>query len=363
MHSPSRLRARLTRAAGVIVGLGLFAATLAKLDVGAVVGHMRALGPAALLILLPYPLLIGFDALAWSHAFARIGRTVHPGTLLRARFILKALGGSLAGGPVIAEAFCPLLLHRLAAVPAHETVVSMALRKVLVVLANGVYLALGVFVGMHFLERQSHSLLGMAGLEWLGLGCAAVLTLGAIGSAVLLVRGGVAERLHALLMHVPWERWRRGVARRHEHFVSAGQSLVSSLGLEHHRLVMPTLLLLGCWLLEALESWLILALLGTGISFGQALTMEATISFLRSLAFFVPAGLGVQDAGYVAFLDAYGAAGGIDTAGAFVLLKRAKEVAWIAFGYFLFARHAGGRRGESASAQADASSLASSTST
>jgi hypothetical protein len=57
---------------------------------------------------------------------------------------------------------------------------------------------------------------------------------------------------------------------------------------------------------------------------------------LRSLVFFAPSGIGVQDLGYVALFacaDGDGAALG----GAFVLVKRARELVWVIAGWLLVA--------------------------
>jgi uncharacterized membrane protein YbhN (UPF0104 family) len=63
------------------------------------------------------------------------------------------------------------------------------------------------------------------------------------------------------------------------------------------------------------------------------LAMEAAVVFARNAAFFVPAGLGVQDAGYLAFLSAFGVAAPL--AAAFIVVKRTKELLWIAAGYLV----------------------------
>ena len=56
------------------------------------------------------------------------------------------------------------------------------------------------------------------------------------------------------------------------------------------------------WFAEAGETWVLLRLLGVDLSFAAVLAFEPVVSFARSAAFFIPAGLGVQDAGYMAFL-------------------------------------------------------------
>jgi hypothetical protein len=62
---------------------------------------------------------------------------------------------------------------------------------------------------------------------------------------------------------------------------------------------------------------------------------EVGISLVRSIGNFAPAGLGLQDAGYATMFAGLGVP--IDTAAAFVLFKRSKEVLWIACGYALLA--------------------------
>jgi uncharacterized membrane protein YbhN (UPF0104 family) len=53
------------------------------------------------------------------------------------------------------------------------------------------------------------------------------------------------------------------------------------------------------------------------------------------MAFFVPAGLGVQDLGYFAFFSALGVPDAMGVGAAFVLLKRTKELFWVCVGYTL----------------------------
>ena len=76
--------------------------------------------------------------------------------------------------------------------------------------------------------------------------------------------------------------------------------------------------------------------LGAPVGFAEVISFEAGLSLLRNFAFFAPAGLGVQDLGYLAFLNALGFPGAGEIGAAFVLMKRAKELFWIAIGYTLF---------------------------
>jgi uncharacterized membrane protein YbhN (UPF0104 family) len=67
----------------------------------------------------------------------------------------------------------------------------------------------------------------------------------------------------------------------------------------------------------------------------QVFAFEAGLSLVRSTAFFVPAGLGVQDLGYLAFFTALGIPDALTLGTAFLLLKRTKELFWVTTGYGL----------------------------
>src|SRR5262249_6081423 len=90
------------------------------------------------------------------------------------------------------------------------------------------------------------------------------------------------------------------------------------------------------WLVEAAEALVILRLLGVDISFAAVLAFEVVVALLRSLAFMVPAGLGVQDAGYVAFFAAFGIPDAATLGFALVLINRVKEIFCIAVRFLLF---------------------------
>jgi hypothetical protein len=76
------------------------------------------------------------------------------------------------------------------------------------------------------------------------------------------------------------------------------------------------------------------------VTAGQAVAVEPLVSLLRALAFFAPAGLGVQDLGYVALLRIVGVPGAAAVGAALVVLKRLKELAWAGGGWtVLFAAH------------------------
>jgi putative membrane protein len=78
------------------------------------------------------------------------------------------------------------------------------------------------------------------------------------------------------------------------------------------------------WLATSVEAWTALSFLGTGLPIASVLTLESLIYALRSAAFFVPSGFGVQEGGYVVLGALFGL--GPEAALALSLAKRAREL-------------------------------------
>ncbi|HEY1707557.1 MAG TPA: lysylphosphatidylglycerol synthase domain-containing protein [Rhizomicrobium sp.] len=78
------------------------------------------------------------------------------------------------------------------------------------------------------------------------------------------------------------------------------------------------------WLSSAFGTWLALHLIGTRMPFADAVIVESLLCAARSAAIFIPAAIGVQEAGYMLLLPLFGLP---PQAGlAISLLKRAREI-------------------------------------
>ena len=99
------------------------------------------------------------------------------------------------------------------------------------------------------------------------------------------------------------------------------------------RLVVSCLWFLGAWAFESLDSWISLWLLGVRTSYWNVMCFESLVSLIRSLAFFLPGALGVQDLSYLTLLKTFHISDDANVLIAFVVLKRAKEIFWIATGF------------------------------
>jgi uncharacterized membrane protein YbhN (UPF0104 family) len=146
--------------------------------------------------------------------------------------------------------------------------------------------------------------------------------------------GSVFVHLQKVAAKLPWPALHKHAARWRDSAVAVDAQL-ASVGRARGSAWLATAAFLGAWLFEALDTAVVVRLVGGPPSFVFALASEVGISMLRSLGNVAPAGLGVQDAGYATLLPAMGMSP--DAAAAFVLVKRGKELVCIAFGYALLA--------------------------
>jgi uncharacterized membrane protein YbhN (UPF0104 family) len=100
-----------------------------------------------------------------------------------------------------------------------------------------------------------------------------------------------------------------------------------------YRFAASLLLSFAAWVVIAAETFLVLRLLGAEPTFTQAVALEATASILRIFFFFLPAGIGASEVGFLALFAAFGFPEAITLGAAYITVKRLKEAGWVALGY------------------------------
>lgn len=287
------------------------------------------------LVLLPQLASLAIESLGWQRAFRLIGCRPAFTSLWRVRLATEALSQSLPAGALICESVKPLLLGRRCGLSVEASVAGMAARKYLLALSQAVYVGVLTLLGFDAVQRVSRSVIGIDGLAWVGLAAGVSLLCVALVMRQVFGRGRAAERVLALVKRLPFEGARRFGADAAAGFQRTDRAMERFFGSKPRELVGPALLFLGGWLLESLETWLILRVLGVELGFVEIASFEVLLSFLRNVLFVLPAGLGVQDLGYVTFVAALGVPDAANVGAAFVVLKRAKELFWIGAGYTL----------------------------
>jgi uncharacterized protein (TIRG00374 family) len=322
--------------------------TLRRADLGGAARLVGSVGPAVLLVLVPYLLGMLAQSVGYSRIIGALGaasgrRRPSIAGVLSVVLSSEAVLMSVPAGSAVGEAVSPYLLNRRSGVPLPLGAASAASRRTLMILANALYVGVAVVVGASSMQAVSRAVTGVPGLPWMVAAVGVGMLVASSLALWALFSGSVASRSHGLLSRLPSARLRAVVARWRAGFAAMDAHLSSALGARAD-LAIATAIFLAGWLLESVEALLILRLLGVRMPFAQVLSFEVVVSLVRSLAFFVPAGLGIQDAGYVAFLTALGVPDPAKVAVAFVLVKRAKEMFWVAVGLALFAVIGGNRQ-------------------
>jgi uncharacterized membrane protein YbhN (UPF0104 family) len=130
-------------------------------------------------------------------------------------------------------------------------------------------------------------------------------------------------------------RWMGGWLERNALRFQRTDDALASFFTHPAGLALPVLLYSAGWMVRSLETWWFLRLVGVDAPLSAAMVMETTLILVRAMAVPVPGGLGVQDLGYVLSLKALGVPDPTTVGTAFVLLKRGKDIFWIAVGFLL----------------------------
>jgi putative membrane protein len=295
---------------GGLLGLTLLTVVLVRTDLGMTL-HTAALAGGKLLWLAPYRLsVLLLFALGW----AALLRPYETGARLGLGYVfwvttvreaidrllpVASVGGAVAG---------VRLMHRrgIAIVPASTTVIVEIL---LTLIAVYLFSALGLLLLIGFAHDG-------ASYRYLLPGLLLSLPIPA-ATAVLLLYGSVFTRLEVLLRRIV------GINLLSEEAAALDREIKACLR-RVFSVAFAGALQLVALLAGSLEIWFVLRVVGHPVGVGSAVIMESLMQALRHLAFVVPAGIGVQEAGLVAFGQVLGVSS--ELALTVSLAKRLREV-------------------------------------
>jgi glycosyltransferase 2 family protein len=280
----------------LVCGIVLFAVLAAEIGPGAVAAAFERLSWRLLIVLwFPFVVVNVCDTLGWLCTLPR-GRVpftvAFAARLTGESFNATTPAASLGGEPV------KVALLR-AYVRSDEGVTSVVVAKTTITVSQVLFLGACLpLVG----ARADVNPLFASTLRW-----AFVLELLAVGGFVLVQATG-------FLGSAVQSFYRRAFAS------VAGSTLCHFLG----------------WVTSALEGYVILRLLGTPVSLTTAFAVEASATAVRFASFMIPAHVGALEGGVVGTFVALGldAASGLS----FILVRRLRELAWVALGFALIVR-------------------------
>lgn len=291
-------------------GLLLFGWLVVRAATDDLAAQILAAGWAPLILAAYHFLPLMADALSWRILFPPGERPRGLPSLLW-RWVLEAANALVPGGVVAGEA----IRIRLAVKAGFGLARSAAVLVVDVTLAALAQIAFSILGLVVLLGAQGGQARVLA--QWLGFGLALV--------AVLCVAAGMAQRSGVLGRFLDWVARKAGsrLAARH---IAGVRRLDDELRAIHDRpraLFSAIAMKMFSWVVGAGEVYIAFQLLDRPVSLGEALIMESLVQAVRSAAFVVPGGLGVQEAAALAVGAALGLHPG--STFAYALLRRLRE--------------------------------------
>jgi putative membrane protein len=296
---------------GAVLGLALLVILAVRSDLTAIARTLAA-GGLNLFWLVPYrTLFYALYAVGWILLLHPVDPTHRAGfgyvlwvTMVRDA-VDRLLPVASVGGSVVGIRL--LLWRGLRAPPVAATVIVEILLTLIVVY---LFIALGLVVMLDF---------SAGAFDYRRLLVPFLLTVPVPAATVAVLRyGSVAARLHRLLG--PW----LGDSVRSEDARALDAELRAALQRVRTLMVAGTLQFLA-FVSGSVEIWFALRLFGHPVSAASALVLESLIQAVRHLAFAIPAGIGIQEAGFVVFGHALGISA--ELALAVSMAKRLREIA------------------------------------
>lgn len=304
----------------LLLGLGLFGAVLWSTDLRAALEHVGALGWGLLPVLTIYFGAVSVDTFSWQLVLprARLDWSWFA-ALWKIRLVGSAVNNltpvvGLAGEPVKA-----VLLKQQLDVPYREGVASLFVAKTANLIALVVFLTGGVVLALAT-DRLPPAYRPPV------VAALAVLAFG-IGVVFAVQRLRVASRLGRLLGR---GRWARRVLHLVEGIEAFDDHLAVAYTTQRRRFLLAVLFTLVNWVLGALELYAILHFMDVPVGLVEAWSIQAVVELVRAATFFIPASLGAQEGIFVLLLTPL--AGGAPLGLAVALIRRFRELLWIAAG-------------------------------
>ncbi len=314
-----------------LCGLGLFGYLVATSGITlTLLGRLGLAGFGLLLAIAAVNQVL--DTLGWAYAVRHL---VRPRAL--SFFAMRVAGDSmtnaLPGGVVLGETYKAAMMRRLYGVSIVDNAATLLTVKFALAFSQAVFILTGLSLSYTVLRDRGPAVIGVQHTELI----AVALTVGfglLVGlPAVLMARGHAFASAARVLRRLPIPPLRRALERAEGRIDSLDRACTQVVRGNRGNLLRAFLACLGGWLIAVGESYVLLRWLGVADSLRVAFVVESVGSIFRMIFFFVPSGIGAQDASFMALFSLYGFPA--PAAGAFVLLKRSKELVWIGIGFIL----------------------------
>lgn len=314
---------RVVRILFLLVGVTLLGVIVANTDIqGAWLLVVQIGWGVAVLFLIVLVAFLG-DTLSWHITLCAVplnGRWFS--RLWLVRMIGEAFNNTLPAGGLGGEPVKAVLLKRYFGLPYTTGTASLFVSKTVNMISLVGFLSVG-FLLMLYEERLPAELQMAGGIGLMVLAIAIMVFFG-------IQRLGVSSR------GLRWCAGRFGAAALSgaaEPVIEVEKRFEEFYAQSPGRLASALSVALAVWVFSIIEVYVALHLLGQPVSLAEAWIIEAAVQLVRTVAFFIPAGLGALDATLLVLCTLF--TGSPTVGAAVVLLRRLRDILWICAGFGL----------------------------
>jgi len=308
----------------LFVGLALFWAVVLEADLDELWAEVSRVGLRGMaVVMFVYAFYFAADAFSWQLTLPSVGcNPCWMGRMFLVRMVGEAYNNitptaSMGGEPVKAW-----LLKSNWNIPLRDSGASLVIAKTTSMFSLVVFTAVGVLMLFEHSQLNSgHRVVAASGLFFLVL---------AVVIFFLIQRLKLSTFLGRRLEKMSFGPKLTMIARATE---DIDRQFASFYSQHRNRLCWSLMFAMSNWILGAVEVYLIMDFIGHPVSFGEAWMVECMVQLVRTVTFFIPAGLGTQEG---AFLIAVDTLIGAPSAGiATALVRRFRDIIWIALSLFV----------------------------
>lgn len=298
-------------------GLLLFLFLFWRVGPGAIGQLLWMAGWALPLVFVPYALVIGCETLGWWFAF-QSSQVVRFKDLVRLTVATKAVQ-LLTPSITQAGEFMKVHLLRATGVAVDIGAASVVVAKTTIAIAELLFIGLGLIFLLGYVTVEPVIAMSVAlGIAVMGFGLVGVLIWQRIGLFRPLI--WVSRRIGALASFVD----------RHEGLLSSTENIVREHLDERRRFGWSALWFFLGWAAGVVEAWAFLSILELPSDIPDAFMIQVWSVIVTRLTTFIPGNLGAQEAGIVMIFSFLGLSP--EAAMAFAVLRRLRQLGWIAAG-------------------------------
>lgn len=313
-----------TKAVIILLGLGLIAYLFHEIGLETVFEQLSSLGWKALLVFLPFLLINCIDTWAWILTFPP-PFSKHAISFLKV-FWLRLWGEAINNftatahiGGDVTRIYCLKSLG----VPMTQGTVSVIMDKAALIISEILFIYTGILLALMKIDLPWWA-------KW-GVAFTLILALLSIYGILALVHKGVLSKIVEMI-YSRWQ-WKR-ILQLFEKIKHLDLHLTQFYKNHPNEFIRSNIWHYAGWIAGALETWVILWVMGTNIGIVEAVMIESLMTLVKGLGFFIVGSLGIQEGGAVFLFHLLNM--GQDTGLAFSLLKRSREIFYGLVGWIIY---------------------------